>query len=74
MIQDYIKMLRQEIVELFERGADFIQLNEPALGNLVEAGEDKPDRYKRFLSALNGSRYRGLREEIALAVELINGR
>jgi len=72
MIQDYIKVLRQEIAELFEKGADFVQLDEPAMGNLVEAGDDKPDRYKRLLTALNGIRYRGFRDELALAVDLIN--
>ncbi len=68
----YVKALRREIARLIESGAAFIQLDEPMLGDLVEAGGDEPDRYKRVASELYGQKYRGLRDEIQLAVDLVN--
>ncbi|MFN3804515.1 MAG: cobalamin-independent methionine synthase II family protein [Pyrobaculum sp.] len=68
----YVKVLRGEIARLIEAGVAFIQLDEPMLGDLVEAEGDKPDRYKQVASELYGQRYRGLRDEIQLAVDLVN--
>jgi len=56
---------------LKEAGVSFIQLDEPMLGDLTEAG-DKPDRYRRVFNELYGQEYRGFKEELKLAVELLN--
>lgn len=68
----YVKVLRREIGRLIDAGVAFIQLDEPMLGDLVEAEENKPDRYKQVASELYGQKYRGLRDEIQLAVDLVN--
>ncbi len=67
----YAKLLRNEIKRLKEAGVSYIQLDEPMLGDLTEAG-DKPDRYRRVFNELYGQEYRGFREELKLAVELLN--
>jgi 5-methyltetrahydropteroyltriglutamate--homocysteine methyltransferase len=67
----YAKLLRNEVARLKEAGVSFIQLDEPMLGDLTEAG-DKPDRYRRVFNELYGQRYRGFKEELKLAVELLN--
>ncbi len=67
----YARFLRREISELKGAGVDFIQLDEPMLGDLTEAGE-KPDRYHQVLERLYGQKYRGFREEVKLAVDLAN--
>ena len=67
----YAKLLRKEVERLKEAGVAFIQLDEPMLGDLTEAG-DKPDRYRRVFNELYGQKYRGFREELKLAVELLN--
>lgn len=67
----YAKLLRKEVQRLKDAGVSFIQLDEPMLGDLTEAG-DKPDRYRRVFNELYGQRYRGFKEELRLAVELLN--
>lgn len=67
----YAKLLRNEIKRLKEAGVSYIQLDEPMLGDLTEAG-NKPDRYRRVFNELYGQEYRGFREELKLAVELLN--
>ncbi|MDG6900386.1 MAG: cobalamin-independent methionine synthase II family protein [Nitrososphaerota archaeon] len=67
----YAKLLRKEVARLKDAGVAFIQLDEPMLGDLTEAG-DKPDRYRRVFNELYGQEYRGFKEELRLAVELLN--
>ncbi len=67
----YAKLLRNEVLRLKEAGVSFIQLDEPMLGDLTEAG-DKPDRYRRVFNELYGQKYRGFKAELKLAVELLN--
>lgn len=68
----YAKLVRNEIIRLRDLGVHFVQLDEPMLGDLIEATENEPDRYRRVLQELNGQRYRGFRNELALARDLIN--
>lgn len=68
---DYAKLLRKEVLRLKDAGVSFVQLDEPMLGDLTEAGE-KPDRYRRVFYELYGQEYRGFKEELKLAVELLN--
>ena len=68
---DYARLLGKEVARLKEAGVSFIQLDEPMLGDLTEAG-DKPDRYRRVFNELYGQEYRGFREELKLAVDLLN--
>ena len=67
----YAKLLRNEVTRLKDAGVSFVQLDEPMLGDLTEAG-DKPDRYRRVFNELYGQEYRGFREELKLAVDLLN--
>jgi 5-methyltetrahydropteroyltriglutamate--homocysteine methyltransferase len=67
----YAKLLRKEVLRLKDAGVSFIQIDEPMLGDLTEAG-DKPDRYRRVFNELYGQEYRGFKEELKLAVELLN--
>jgi len=67
----YARLLRKEVERLKDAGVAFIQLDEPMLGDLTEAG-DKPDRYRRAFKELYGQEYRGFKEELKLAVELLN--
>jgi 5-methyltetrahydropteroyltriglutamate--homocysteine methyltransferase len=67
----YAKLLRREVLRLKDAGVSFIQLDEPMLGDLTEAGE-KPDRYRRVFRELYGQEYRGFKEELKLAVDLLN--
>jgi 5-methyltetrahydropteroyltriglutamate--homocysteine methyltransferase len=67
----YAKLLRKEVIRLKDAGVSFIQIDEPMLGDLTEAGE-KPDRYRRVFHQLYGQEYRGFKEELKLAVELLN--
>jgi 5-methyltetrahydropteroyltriglutamate--homocysteine methyltransferase len=69
---DYVRILRAEMTRLRDAGVDFMQLDEPMLGDLVEASEDKPDRYRRVIELIHGQRYRGFRNELNLARDLIN--
>lgn len=72
MAEDFAKILRKEVLRLKEKGASFIQLDEPMLGDLVEASEDKPDRYRRVVELIHGQKYRGFKEEVKLACQLVN--
>ncbi len=67
----YAKLLRKEVARLKDVGVSFIQLDEPMLGDLTEAG-DEPDRYRRVFNELHGQEYRGFKNELRLAVELVN--
>ena len=67
----YAKLLRKEVLRLKDAGVSFVQLDEPMLGDLTEAG-DKPDRYRRVFYELYGQEYRGFREELKLAVDMLN--
>lgn len=67
----YAKLLRREVERLKEAGVSFIQIDEPMLGDLTEAG-DKPDRYRAAFFELYGQGYRGFKEELKLAVDLLN--
>jgi 5-methyltetrahydropteroyltriglutamate--homocysteine methyltransferase len=67
----YARLLRKEVVRLNEAGVSFIQIDEPMLGDLTEAG-DKPDRYRKVFNELYGQEYRGFKEELRLAVDLLN--
>jgi len=72
LAESYAKILRKEVVRLKDKGASFIQLDEPMLGDLVEASLDKPDRYRKVVELIHGQRYRGFKEEIKLACSLVN--
>jgi len=72
LAEQYLKLVRNEIVRLRELGVYFVQLDEPMLGDLIEATENEPDRYRKVLQELNGQRYRGFRNELSLAKDLIN--
>jgi 5-methyltetrahydropteroyltriglutamate--homocysteine methyltransferase len=67
----YAKLLRNEVIRLKDAGVSFIQLDEPMLGDLTEAG-DHPDRYRRVFYELYGQEYRGFKQELRLAVDLLN--
>lgn len=67
----FAKLLNNEIRRLKDAGVSFIQLDEPMLGDLTEAG-DKPDRYRKVFNELYGQEYRGFREELRLAVDMLN--
>jgi 5-methyltetrahydropteroyltriglutamate--homocysteine methyltransferase len=65
--QDIVKILREEIIALRERGVDFIQFDEPSLSQVVygdEAGET-------FMCAALSSR-KDPTDELELAVRLMN--
>ncbi|MFB6491217.1 MAG: cobalamin-independent methionine synthase II family protein [Thermoproteus sp. AZ2] len=68
----YAKALRREVARLIDAGVAFIQLDEPMLGDLLEAAENEPDRYKKVAQEIYGQKYRGLKDEIRLAVDLVN--
>ena len=67
----FAKLLRKEVTRLKDAGVAFIQIDEPMLGDLTEAGE-KPDRYRQVFKELYGQEYRGFKEELKLAVDLLN--
>ncbi|MDG6953858.1 MAG: cobalamin-independent methionine synthase II family protein [Nitrososphaerota archaeon] len=67
----YARLLRAEVQRLKDAGVSFIQIDEPMLGDLTEAGE-KPDRYRKVFNELYGQEYRGFKEELKLAVDLLN--
>ncbi|MDG7010809.1 MAG: cobalamin-independent methionine synthase II family protein [Nitrososphaerota archaeon] len=67
----YAKLLRNEVGRLRDAGVSFVQLDEPMLGDLTEAG-DKPDRYRNVFRELYGQEYRGFKEELKLAVDMLN--
>jgi len=68
----YARVLRREIARLIDLGVAFVQLDEPMLGDLLEASENEPDRYKKVAGELYGQKYRGLKDEVRLAVDLLN--
>ncbi len=68
----YAKLLRNEVMRLRDAGVAFVQLDEPMLGDLTEASDTEPDRYRRVFRALHGQEYRGFRNELKLAVDLVN--
>ncbi len=72
LAEDCVRIIRQEIVRLRDAGAAFVQLDEPMVGDLVEASEEEPDRYRKVTELIHGQRYRGFRNEISLARDLIN--
>lgn len=41
MADDIVSILRQELEELIQEGADFVQFDEPVLTEVVHSGEDK---------------------------------
>jgi 5-methyltetrahydropteroyltriglutamate--homocysteine methyltransferase len=67
----YARLLREEVLRLKDAGVAFIQLDEPMLGDLTEAGES-PDRYRQAFKELYGQEYRGFKQELRLAVDLLN--
>lgn len=68
----YVKILREEINRLKDRGVKRIQLDEPMLGNMLEATDEEPDRYRKFFGIINGQKYRGFKEEFKLAQDMVN--
>ena len=67
LAQDVVKILREEILALKERGADFIQLDEPILSQVV-FGEESTET---FMCAQLPQR-RDPTDELELAVRLMN--
>ena len=72
LASDCVQLIREEIRRLGSAGAAFVQLDEPMLGDLVEAGEHEPDRYRKVAEQIYGQRYRGFRNELSLARDLVN--
>ncbi len=72
LAEDCVMVVRQEILRLRDAGVPFVQLDEPMVGDLVEATETEPDRYRKVVERIHGQRYRGFRNELALARDLIN--
>lgn len=67
LAEDVVRILRQELMELAEAGADFIQLDEPVLTELVfTSGETRT-----FMCAALAAR-KDPTEELEFAVSLIN--
>ena len=64
---DIVKILRQEVLSLKERGVDFIQFDEPTLSQVV-LGEESTET---FMCAAMASR-KDPSEELELAVRLMN--
>ena len=67
LAKDVVKILRNEILALKERGVDFIQLDEPSLTQVVFGDEAE----QTFMCAALGSR-RDPTEELEFAVRLMN--
>ncbi|HVJ16767.1 MAG TPA: vitamin-B12 independent methionine synthase, partial [Polyangiaceae bacterium] len=65
--EDVVRILREEILELIEAGASFIQLDEPVLTELVFT----QGRVRTFMCAALAAR-KDPAEELELAVELLN--
>jgi 5-methyltetrahydropteroyltriglutamate--homocysteine methyltransferase len=64
---DLARVLREEIRALHRAGADFVQLDDPAIQHLLN-----PKKYMHFLRMLLGHQPKSAREELATAVELVN--
>ncbi len=67
LAKDVVKILRDEILALKERGVDFIQLDEPSLSQVVYGDEAE----QTFMCAALGSR-RDPTAELEFAVSLMN--
>ena len=67
LAEDVVALLRAELLELSEAGADFVQLDEPVLTELAFA----PDRPRTFMCAALASR-KDPAAELEFAVSLIN--
>jgi 5-methyltetrahydropteroyltriglutamate--homocysteine methyltransferase len=67
LARDVVSVLREEIAELVEAGADFIQLDEPVLSELVFA----EGRTRTFMCAALAAR-NDPAEELEFAVSLVN--
>ena len=67
LADDVVRLLQEEIQELVEHGADFIQLDEPVLSELAFA----PARTRTFMCGALAAR-KDPAEELAFAVSLIN--
>jgi 5-methyltetrahydropteroyltriglutamate--homocysteine methyltransferase len=67
LAKDVVKLLRNEILALKERGVDFVQLDEPSLTQVVFGDEAE----QTFMCAALGSR-RDPTEELEFAVRLMN--
>ncbi len=68
----YAKLIRQELVRLRDKGVSTVQIDEPMIGNLLEATPKEPDRYRRIFGILNEQEYRGFKEELELAIDMVN--
>ena len=67
LAQDIVKILRDEVVALKDRGVDFIQFDEPTLSQVV-LGEESAET---FMCAAMGTR-KDPSDELELAVRLMN--
>lgn len=67
LAEDVVRILREEIVALRDAGADFIQLDEPILSQIVHGAETTDT----FMCAALPARREPL-EELELAVDLVN--
>jgi 5-methyltetrahydropteroyltriglutamate--homocysteine methyltransferase len=67
LAKDIVSILREELAELRDEGADFVQLDEPVLTELAFA----PGRTRTFMCAALAAR-KDPAEELELAVSLIN--
>ena len=67
LAKDVVKVLRQEVLTLKERGVDFIQFDEPTLTQVVYGDEAT----ETFMCAALGTR-RDPTEELEMAVDLMN--
>jgi 5-methyltetrahydropteroyltriglutamate--homocysteine methyltransferase len=67
LADDVVGLLRREVIELAEAGADFIQLDEPVLSEVAFA----PARLRTFMCAALGAR-KDPAAELELAVSLVN--
>ena len=63
---DLTRALREEVLALRDAGANFVQLDEPAIGNFVDF------RYTKWLLALNGWKVKDVKELHRVSAELIN--
>lgn len=68
---DFSKYLAQQINELAQAGVAEVQIDEPMLGDLTEA-DMNPDRYHEILEIIYGQKYRGFKEEVKLAVDMLD--
>ena len=67
LAEEVVRTLRDELVELIDQGADFVQLDEPVLSELAFA----PSHTRTFMCAALAAR-KDPAEELELAVSLIN--